>query len=62
MDDEKNPQGVIHTLFILVESQSDIKIDSVLMPWARALKEVQNGKIDALFGARYSEERVLFLG
>jgi polar amino acid transport system substrate-binding protein len=61
LDDEKNPQGVIHTLFFLVESQTDIKIDIVIMPWARALKEVQNGKIDALLGARYSEERALFL-
>jgi polar amino acid transport system substrate-binding protein len=44
-----------------VESQSDIKIDIVLMPWARALKEVQDIKINALLGARYSEERALFL-
>jgi polar amino acid transport system substrate-binding protein len=31
------------------------------VPWARALKEVQDGKADAIFSAAYLEERAQFL-
>ncbi|MFT5674948.1 MAG: polar amino acid transport system substrate-binding protein [Paraglaciecola sp.] len=57
LDDQNNPQGVILELFSLVETQADIKIDVLPMPWARALTEVKSGNINALLGARHSKER-----
>jgi ABC-type amino acid transport substrate-binding protein len=52
---------VLFRRYFLVGSQSDIKIDIVIMLWAKALKEAKNVKIDALLGVIYSEERALFL-
>ena len=57
LDEKNDPQGVILELFPLVETQADIKIDVLPMPWARALTEVKDGNINSLLGLRYSKER-----
>lgn len=61
LDQEKNPQGIFIDWLKEVEQNTTLKINVYVLPWARALSEVENNRIDALMPALMSEQRKQFL-
>jgi len=59
-DKGENDGLLIDTIQKLNDTEK-FKISVEIMPWARALKEVKNGRFDALMPTVYSPERATFL-
>lgn len=54
-DPKSETPGFIIEIARAVFAESGIKIDYQLMPWARAIKEADNGKINGIVGAAHGD-------
>jgi polar amino acid transport system substrate-binding protein len=61
LDSEGVVRGISADLMERVFARLDVPYEIRIVPWARALREAEEGKTDALMAASYSDERSEFL-
>lgn len=61
MGPELDSQGFLPELLKEALARSGKNVESTFIPWARAVKDVQEGNADVLLGAYYTTEREAFL-
>ena len=60
-DKKGKPQGRFVDILRAAEKNSPLRFNIHIMPWARALVEVKNNRIDAIMPALYNDERAQYL-
>lgn len=61
LDNNRQNQGLFVDYFEKVSEHEALKFNIIIMPWARAIEEVKQGRIDALLPTLYNKEREHFL-
>lgn len=60
LDADKQPKGILIEILEKAKQETDLEINILVLPWARALDEVKNGRIDALMPAIWTSQREQF--
>lgn len=60
-DENNQIKGTLINKLARAQKDSGLKIEILIMPWARALNEVKQNRIDAIMPTLWSEERAKYL-
>jgi polar amino acid transport system substrate-binding protein len=61
MSENGKPSGIDTEIVLELCKRLGIEADIQVLPWKRALKNVEKGEADAIFAVRHNEERAAFL-
>lgn len=61
LDENNEIKGSLINILERVQKNTALKIEILVMPWARALSEVKQNRIDAIMPTLWSEERASYL-